>query len=239
MCGRFALKTSYSELKRFFGVTNEASPAATATTSAPRFNISPTQDILGVRQSAEEDGGREALFLKWGLVPSWAKDVSIGAKLINARSETVEEKPSFREAFSRRRLLIPSDAFYEWERCANGRKQPYLFRMKDEQPFALAGLWERWKGVDGKILETCTILTTQANALLAKIHERMPVVIRRDDFDLWLGNDMRHQGLRRELLRPYPAEEMTSHPVSTLINNPSQEGPNLAEHLAKAPINSL
>lgn len=226
MCGRFAQKTSYSELKKLFGIA-EGAPEV-----KPRYNIAPTQDILTVRRATD---GREALLLKWGLIPSWAKDSSLATKLINARSETVEEKPSFREAFKRRRCLIPADGFYEWQR-REGRKQPYFFRLRDESPFAFAGLWERWKAANGDLLETCTILTTEANEVLRPVHDRMPVILDPADYDLWLDEDVRKQEMRKELLRPYPAEAMTSHPVSTLINSPSQQGEGLTRPVE---INSL
>lgn len=232
MCGRFAQKTSYSELKKLFGLT--AAEVADVPPVKARYNIAPTQDILNVRQNGEE---RVALMLKWGLVPSWANDATISARLINARSETVEEKPSFREAFKHRRCLIPTDGFYEWQRNAGGAKQPYFFQLRDEEsPFAFAGLWERWKSTDGKVLETCTILTTQANEVLAPVHDRMPVIIHPADYDLWLNEDERQRPLRRELLRPFPAEEMTSHPVGLKVNSPSEQGEELQRPIE---LNSL
>lgn len=237
MCGRFTQTTSYAELKKIFGV-GEESDDVTGTKVAARYNIAPSQEILNVRPS-EGGGGREAVLVKWGLVPSWAKDPDAGARLINARSETVESKPSFRAAFKRRRCLIPADGFYEWGARAAGRKQPYLFRMKDESAFAFAGLWERWQAPNGQALETCAIITTEANALLAKIHDRMPVILHSDNYDLWLGvgdedgdengggGDPRRQGERLGLLRPYPAKRMKSHPVSLLVNNPARQGAEL------------
>lgn len=225
MCGRFAQKTSYGELKKIFGV-------AEVPKVKPRYNIAPTQEILSVRELAD---GREARLLKWGLVPSWAKDTTIAARLINARSETVESKPSFREAFKQRRCLIPADGFYEWQK-RDGRKQPYFFRLRDESAFSFAGLWERWKAADGKVLETCTILTTEANEVLRPVHDRMPVILHPSDYDVWLDEDVRKHEFRKSLLRPYPAEEMTSHPVSTLVNSPAQQG---AELMQSVEINSL
>lgn len=237
MCGRFVQKTSFSELKKIFGVTEDAVKLS----SEARYNVAPTQGILNIRQTED---GREAVLMKWGLVPAWAKDPAIAAKLINARSETVESKPSFRDAFKRHRSLIPAAGFYEWSKISAGRKQPFYFQMKDEHMFAFAGLWESWKDVNGHTLETCTILTTEANSLLAKIHDRMPCIIHQENFDLWLGGednddsngDPRRQKERLELLRPYPAKEMKSHPVSATINSPSQQGANL---LDPVPINSL
>ena len=220
MCGRFAQRTDARKLAREFKV--EEVPEV-----EPRYNIAPTQDILSVRQAEDE---REAVFLKWGLVPAWAKDASIGAKLINARAETVTEKPSFREAFKKRRCIIPADGFYEWQRTG-WRKQPFFFQMRDESPFGFAGLWEQWRAVGGKMLETCTILTTEANEILRPVHDRMPVILRPEDCDLWLDEDVRKLDLRKDLLRPYPSSEMVSYPVSTLVNNTHKVGADLLKPL--------
>ena len=210
MCGRFAQRTSARELARTFGVEV---PEARA-----RYNLAPSQDVLAVRQTAE---GRSAVMLRWGLIPAWAKDPSIGHKLINARSETVTEKPSFRDAFKRRRCLVPADGFYEWQRRGPS-KQPYYFQMKDGQPFAMAGLWERW--TDGAAeIETCTILTTTANPLLASIHERMPVILKAEDYDLWLDESLHSAEQLTPLLNPYPAAGMTADPVSLYVNNPAHD----------------
>lgn len=221
MCGRFAQRSDPKRLAREFKIAEVPDVAA-------RYNIAPTQDILSIRRA---DDDREAVFLKWGLVPSWAKDALIGAKLINARSETVTEKPSFREAFKKRRCIIPADGFYEWQRT-NSKKQPYFFRMQDEHPFGFAGLWEKWKAIDGQVLETCTILTTEANEVLQPVHDRMPVILHPEDYELWLDVDMRKLDLTKELLRPYPAEEMISYPVSTAINSPHNQGASLIERMA-------
>jgi putative SOS response-associated peptidase YedK len=220
MCGRFAQRTPSKTLAREFQVDEMPD-------IEPRYNIAPTQDILSIRQS---DEGRETAMLKWGLVPSWAKDVSIGAKLINARSETVTEKPSFREAFKKRRCIIPADGFYEWQRTG-GKKQPFFFQMRDEHPFGFAGLWEKWKAVDGQVLETCTILTTEANEVLRPVHDRMPVILHPEDYDLWLDDEPRKLGLMIELLHPYPSSEMVSHPVSTAVNSTNNTGAELMSPL--------
>lgn len=221
MCGRFARRTPAKTLAREFQVGEMPD-------IEPRYNIAPTQDILSIRRT---DEGREAAMLKWGLVPAWAKDVSIGAKLINARSETVTEKPSFREAFKKRRCIIPADGFYEWQRTG-GKKQPYFFRMQDEHPFGFAGLWEKWKAIDGQVLETCTILTTEANEVLQPVHDRMPVILHPDDYELWLDTDLRKLDLAKELLRPFPASEMIAYPVSPSINSPLNQGAQLVERTA-------
>lgn len=224
MCGRFAQRTSPKTLAKQFQVKEVPDIEA-------RYNIAPTQNILAVHQTPD---GREMKFLKWGLVPSWAKDASMGTRLINARSETVAEKPAFRDAFKHRRCLIPADGFYEWVH-ANGKKQPFFFQMCDEQPFGFAGLWERWKDKDGKVLETCTILTTEANEVLRPVHDRMPVILHSDDYDLWLDEDVRQQELLKDLLQPYPGAEMMAYPVSTLVNSPRGQGAQLIE---RAPVNS-
>lgn len=221
MCGRFALKTPIKNVAKEFGI--EEMPPVEA-----RYNIAPTQVILSVLQITDE---RQVKHLKWGLVPSWAKDASMGARLINARSETVAEKPAFREAFQKRRCLIPADGFYEWQRLDSGRKQPFFFRMSDERPFGFAGLWERWQGEEGQLIESCTILTTTANEVLRPVHDRMPVILHHSDYDLWLDEDMRKRDLLKELLQPYPASEMISHPVSTSINSPRSQGAGLIERM--------
>ncbi len=221
MCGRFALMTSTEQLAAQFGVSQTA--VETLPPSVPRYNIAPTQPVVAIRLG--EDGQRELTFFHWGLVPSWSKDVKIGSRMINARSETVTEKPSFRTAFKRRRCLIPADGFYEWQKQANG-KQPMFIRPAkgEERPFALAGLWEQWHDTEGGALQSCTILTTTPNELMADIHNRMPVIIEPEDFDLWLDPEPEpEQGLH--LLRPYPAEKMTAYPVSTVVNNPRNETP--------------
>jgi putative SOS response-associated peptidase YedK len=218
MCGRFAQRTDPKRLAKWFGV--EEVPEL-----EPRYNIAPTQEITAVR---ETEDGREMVFYKWGLIPSWAKDTSMGARLINARSETVREKPAFRQSFKQRRCIIPADGFYEWQRT-EGRKQPFFFQMRDESPFGFAGLWEQWKGEEGQVINSCTILTTAANEVLKPVHDRMPVILHPDDYSLWLDHDTRKLEMVEDLLRPYPAEEMASYPVSTLINSPRSQGERLIE----------
>jgi putative SOS response-associated peptidase YedK len=220
MCGRFAQRSDPKRLAKEFKVAEVPEIEA-------RYNIAPTQEILAVRELGDR---REMAFFKWGLVPSWAKDVSMGARLINARSETVQEKPSFREAFKKRRCIIPADGFYEWQRTG-GKKQPFFFRMRDEHTFGFAGLWERWEGEGGQAINSCTILTTEANEVLHPVHDRMPVILHPDDYPLWLDGDERERVLLGELLRPYPAEEMIGYPVSTLVNSPSNKGAGLIEEV--------
>lgn len=220
MCGRFALIAPGETLIEQFELG--PSQASTSSTVAPRYNIAPSQPVLAVRLEPVT-GERELAFLQWGLIPSWSKDSKIGSRMINARSETVAEKPSFRAAFKRRRCLIPADGFYEWQRQGD-RKQPVYIRSRDGAPFALAGLWETWHSADGSIIDSCTILTTKPNELMEPIHNRMPVILEPPDYSTWL-----HPGdnpnVALHLLRPYPAEKMAAYPVSTLVNNPRNDSP--------------
>jgi putative SOS response-associated peptidase YedK len=218
MCGRFAQKSPAKKITKKFKV-EEVPPLV------ERYNVAPTQSVLVVREPDE----REAVFLKWGLVPRWAKDPAIGNRLINARAETVTEKPSFREAFARRRCLVPLDGFFEWSRRGD-RKRPFYFHMRDGEPFGIAGLWERWEG-EGGPLETCTLLTTEANELLAPYHDRMPVILRPEDYEAWLDVGARRPELLTPLLRPFPHAEMAAYPVSAVVNSPLNDGPRCVEPL--------
>lgn len=220
MCGRFAQKAPARKVAEKFKV--EGVPPL-----AERYNVAPTQAVLGIREAA---GVREATYFKWGLVPRWAKDSAIGNKLINARAETAAEKPSFREAIERRRCLIPVDGFFEWSRRGD-TKRPLYFHMKDGEPFAIAGLWEKWEG-EGGPLETCTLLTTKANELLAPYHDRMPVILRPEDYGVWLDADLVRSELLLRLLRPYPHKEISAYAVSSLVNSPSNEGPRCVEPIS-------
>ncbi len=216
MCGRFALATDKKVLELLYDLELRGE-------LTPRYNIAPSQEILAVRFSPE-DGSREPVRLKWGLVPFWSDDLAIGNRLINARAETAPKKPSFRDAFKKRRLLIPATGFYEWKQEGGG-KQPYYICRKDGSPFSLAGLWERWdKGEQP--LETCTILTTDPNDLVAPLHSRMPVIISREEYDRWLVPGTEAADLN-ELLRPYPPEEFTAYPVPRLVNNPVNDSSDL------------
>ena len=160
--------------------------------------------------------------MRWGLITSWAKDTAMGARMINARAETVTEKPSFRNAFRQRRCLVLADGFYEWQR-QEGKKQPFYFRLQNGEPFGFAGLWERWQAADEEVI-SCTIITTQANDVLRPIHERMPVILNPKDYDLWLNPEAQAEPLQ-QLLCPYQAEAMTSYRVSTKVNNPAHNSP--------------
>jgi putative SOS response-associated peptidase YedK len=208
MCGRYTLSTPAGRLAEEFQLDSTVE-------IAPSYNVAPTQQVAAV---LEDEGGRRLEMLRWGLVPSWADDPEIGARMINARSETAPEKPSFRRAFRGRRCLIPADGFYEWKR-ENGGKQPYYFHMQGGRPFAFAGLWEGWeKGGEGT-LRTCVILTTRANPVLSGIHDRMPVILPHDAYDAWLDPDAGREELG-ELMIPYPNDDLETYPVSRFVNSP-------------------
>jgi putative SOS response-associated peptidase YedK len=222
MCGRFTLKQpteAIAAVKAAIALPNDQTfNIEKLPELAPQYNIAPTQMVVAVLHNLESDK-REFQELRWGLIPSWAKDVSMGAKLINARAETVAEKPAFRSAFKHRRCLVLADGFYEWQR-QNGKKQPFYFRLQDGQPFCFAGLWEQWESPEKEKIASCTILTTEANEVLKPIHDRMPVVLDKKYYDLWLDPQAQKPEALQEVLHPYPASAMTSYPVSTLVNNP-------------------
>lgn len=203
---------------------------------ADRYNIAPTQPV-GIVRLDRGGAEREWALVHWGLIPSWAKDPGIGARMINARGETVAEKPSFRAAMKRRRCLVPADGFYEWKRIGK-RKQPYHIRLRSHSPFAFAGLWEIWAGPDGSELESCTLITTTPNELMAEVHDRMPVILAPEDYAQWLGTgqdaDRREIGQLQHLIRPYDATDMEAYPVSTSVNNPMHEGESLI-----SPVSSI
>lgn len=215
MCGRFSQSQPAEAIAQVFQV---AVPPL-----IPRYNIAPTQLVATVLQTPEQKD-RHFRMLHWGLIPSWAKDAKIGVRLINARAETVAEKPAFRSAFRQRRCLVLADGFYEWQQQENKKqKQPFYFRLKGGRLFAFAGLWERWKDADGEEIESCTFLTTEANELMRPIHNRMPMILDPKDYDLWLNPEVKKPELLKPLLRPYPTEEMTAYPVSKVVNKPSND----------------
>ena len=200
-------------------------------TLEPHYNIAPTQMAPVVRATPE---GRRLDLFRWGLIPSWACDQAVGARMINARSETAAEKPAFGEALARRRCLVPADGFFEWQKVGRAR-QPYFIRRRDGAPCALAGLWERWSAspADGTI-ESFTVLTTTPNALVEPLHDRMPVIIEPADFARWLDLDQRDPATLRSLLRPLPAERMEAHPVSRRVNSPANDDPSCIEPVSPA-----
>jgi|SRR5215207_8771549 len=211
MCGRFTLKTP--RRIKIPGVD-----PFNIDSLVPRYNIAPTQSVLAIIQ---RESDREATFLQWGLIPWWSKEAK---GFINARQETIEEKRSFSESFERRRCLIPADGFYEWQRTGK-IAQPYYFQMKDGAPFAFAGIWDQWRW-DGQSITSCAVITTKANEVLAPIHDRMPVILEPELYDLWLNDDSRSPDLKN-LLTPFPASEMTSHAVSYDVNHVKSDNENL------------
>ena len=190
-----------------------------------RYNVAPTQDIPALKSLGELS------YLHWGLIPSWAKDAAIGNKMINARAETITEKASYKRAFQKRRCLIVSGGFYEWKQIVGGKKQPYFIHMKDGSAFAFAGLWETWKSPQGEVIESTTIITTDANDLLKEVHDRMPVIIPKESYETWLSPEATPENLIK-LLKPYSSVEMEFYPVSTIVNKPSNDDPTCLERIA-------
>ncbi len=225
MCGRYTILHSADAVAERFGV--EPLPFE----DGPRYNIAPSQ---GVPIIVEDRGERRLLLAHWGLVPFWAKDPSIGSRLINARAETLAEKASFKYALSRRRCLIPADGFYEWQRAATGT-QPYYIRRKDTDLFAMAGLWETWESPDGSPLVSCTIITVEPNEVVSPLHNRMPAILLPDEESRWLadvrgaragpGGGSSPEEVLLQLLRPYPAALMEAYRVSRYVNSPANDGP--------------
>ena len=220
MCGRYNLRITSSELQEFFDLFRDV-----PFDWQPRYNIAPTQEVVAFRFD-EDTAPRCPVLLRWGLIPSWAKDVQVGSRMINARAESVAEKPSFRAAFKRRRCIIPATGYYEWKKAASGKaKQPYHIHREDDEPFGLAGLWERWSGGDGSDIESCTILTTDASEPLDEIHNRMPVILHATDYDRWLDPLLQDKDDLLPLLVDGAYHELTATPISTTVNNPRNETP--------------
>ena len=205
MCGRFSFTLSDKIIEERFDVDIEDEEII------PHFNCAPSQKLAVITS----DNQRKLSFYKWGLVPSWAKDISIGNKMINAKAETIFEKPSFRNAIKSRRCLVPADSFYEWKQ--DKEKNPYRILLKNESPFAMAGIWETWKDTEGKPLHTFSIITTEANEMMKEIHERMPLIIQREDEKKWLN--LKNESEIKSLLIPFPSELMTAYPISKLVNS--------------------
>ena len=217
MCGRFTLASDAETLQQVFF------DFEVPMNLSPRYNISPTQDIAAVPNTCE----KQAEFFHWGLIPSWAKDPKIGNRMINARSETLVEKPSFRNAYKRRRCLVLADGYYEWQKIPGERaKQPVYIRLKSQKPFAVAGLWEVWQAKDmDEPLKSCTIITCPPNVFLEEIHHRMPVILPADAYAQWLSPDEQPADVLQPLLIPYPGEEMEAYPVSRFVNRPTNDSP--------------
>ncbi|MBW4630619.1 MAG: SOS response-associated peptidase [Iphinoe sp. HA4291-MV1] len=238
MCGRFTLIQTAEALYQTFHV--EKVPEL-----KPQYNIAPTQ-MVGAVLYNQQSKKREFRQLRWGLIPSWSKEAPNGAKLINARAETVAEKPAFRSAFKYRRCLIVADGFYEWQLQAE-KKQPYYFRLQEGKPFGFAGLWEQWRSQSGRSapspvgaasvigedeeIASCTILTTEANELVQPVHERMPVILQEQDYDVWLNPEVQTSEVLQQLLHPYPSEAMTAYPVSKVVNSAKHNTPDCIKPL--------
>ena len=216
MCGRYTLKHDIQAIAQEFHV-------APSLQTAPRYNIAPTQEVVSVLQNGEA----HLELLRWGLIPSWAKEESIGSKMINARAETLAEKPSFKRLLHSKRCLVVSDGFYEWRQEGRGPKTPMYITVKDGELFAFAGLWDAWKDADGQVIRTCTIITTEPNELMASIHTRMPAILSRDAREIWLDTAIRDEHALLPLLAPYPTDQMSVRPVSRLVNDPRREGAEL------------
>ncbi len=222
MCGRYAITLPPEAMRDVFGYVEQPN-------FPPRFNVAPTQPVPIVRK--DDDGQRHFVLVRWGLVPSWAREV--GAKpLINARGETVAEKPSFRNSFRRRRCLVPADAFYEWQARKDGPKQPYLIRRPDRAPFAFAGVWEHWQTPEGSELESCAIVTTGANATLKPIHHRMPVILDEADWETWLDTSETRTKEAAALMQPAPDDLLETVPVSTRVNSVANDDADLQVQVA-------
>jgi putative SOS response-associated peptidase YedK len=224
MCGRYKLTAQEKWLSFLFNLPPEDVDWVV------RWNVAPTQEVATVRQHGKEPRGIFAR-MRWGLIPSWAKDASFGPKAINAVAETAAEKPAFREPMRRQRCLIPADGFYEWKQSGGKVKQPYKIEMTEGGVFAFAGLWDRWKDPAGREIVTCTILTTEANALLKDIHHRMPVILKPEDYDLWLDPGVTDPAKVADLLKPFDAREMRKHTVGTAVNKVANDGPECAEEI--------
>ena len=221
MCGRYTLSAPGSAVAELLEL--ETTPQL-----VPRYNIAPTQESAVVRSAG---GGRSLAELRWGMVPYWARDPGIGGRMINARAETAATKPAFRSSLRRRRCLVPADGFFEWRRTPAG-KQPYLIRLAGSEPFAFAGLWDRWVPHQGEPIESFTILTTRPNERLAPLHDRMPVILQPRHHELWLDPEETRAERLEAALQPFPADEMTLFPVSTVVNKPANDTPECVEPLA-------
>jgi putative SOS response-associated peptidase YedK len=216
MCGRYTLHHDLSAIATEFHV-------APSLQTAPRYNVAPSQEVVSVLQN----GAAHLEWLRWGLIPSWAKEESIGSKMINARAESVAEKPSFKRLLPSKRCLVVADGFYEWKQEGRGPKIPMYITLKDDELFAFAGLWDTWKNPDGQVIRSCTIITTEANELIAPIHNRMPVILPQNAREIWLDSALHDDNVLLPLLAPYPSDQMTVRPVSRLVNDPRREGAEL------------
>ena len=217
MCGRFVRTTPIEQFAELFYAQGHPD-------CWPSYNIAPSSQVLAARNT--EQGQRELVTLKWGLVPAWSAEPKTAYSTINARAETVAQKPAFRSAFRHRRCLIAAEGFYERLRQPNGHKQPYFIYLKDHAPFAFAGIWEHWERGDN-VLDSCSVIVTTANAMMLPIYDRMPVILAPEDYELWLDPTVTQPEALQALLKPYPSTKMRLHPVATQVNSPRHEGPEL------------
>jgi len=222
MCGGYTLTTDLKQVAKRFG----AEAPDEISSILPRYNIAPTQNVIVV----SDDGKRTIKQMRWGLIPSWAKDTTIGNRMINARAETLAEKPAFRNALKNRRCIIPADGFYEWQKLGK-MKQPMRIVLKSGQPFGFAGLWERWQSPEGEEVLSCTIITTEANELLKAVHDRMPVILTRDAEAAWLNLNIQETENLLPLLKKFPSDEMEFYPVSREVNSPQIDKPSDIERI--------
>ena len=225
MCGRFTLTATFEEIISRFDIQSFMEEEL----YSPSFNIAPSHSVLAVIN----DGKSNRMgFLKWGLVPPWAKDVTIGNKMINARAETISEKPSFRNAFKKKRCIVIADSFYEWKRHEDKTKTPMRIKLKSNELFAMAGIWEGWKSSDGKTLYTCSVITTVPNDLMKDIHDRMPVILKREDEKIWLDPEISDTTRLKPLLVPFDENEMETYEVSSLVNSPKNNSIELIQKIS-------
>jgi putative SOS response-associated peptidase YedK len=223
MCGRFTLTADVNKIRESFQGVNVPDQMQ------PKYNVAPTQPVAVI----PNDGKNQLDFFVWGLIPSWAKDPNIGSRMINARAETLAEKPAFRSAFRRRRCLVVADGFYEWRLEGDGkRKTPMYIRLEGGEPFAFAGLWEIWQSPDGSTIPSCTIITTEPNTMMASIHNRMPVILPKAAYSQWLAPEEQDPSQLMGLLRPYAEDEMAAYPVSRAVNDPRHDAPDCIQPLA-------
>lgn len=228
MCGRYRLSRRKQIIEEQFNTTSRDYDWN------PRYNIAPTQPVPVIRQHPKESV-RQISTMRWGLIPAWAKDASGAATMINARSETAHTLPAFREAMRLRRCLVPADGFYEWQRHGSA-KQPFCFEVGDGELFAFAGLWERWRDPSGQWVKSCSILTTTPNAVTSAVHDRMPVILDPDSYDLWLDPGMQNVAAGSEMLKPYDAKSMRSYPVSTRINHVANDDADCSREVELAEV---
>ncbi|GIO24794.1 SOS response-associated peptidase [Oceanobacillus sp. J11TS1] len=225
MCGRFTLFATFDEIIERFDIDQMIDESL----YTPNYNVAPSQSVLAVIN----DGTNSRLgYLRWGLIPSWAKDMKIGYKMINARAETLTEKPSYRNAYKQRRCLVLADSFYEWKRHDDKTKTPMRIKLKSDNLFAMAGLWETWRSPDGKPVHSCTIITTKPNKLVEEIHDRMPVIIKPEYESTWLDKSITNTDRLNDLLAPLPEDLMEAYAVSSLVNSPKNNNPNLIQKIS-------